>query len=63
MRNAFIEWVCGGQSNEEKVTKEEMDVIRRKMTSIKQSPFWTNVLNVIAFGLVVAMTFLCGYYA
>lgn len=63
-RKACYNWVCGdSQQAEAKITKEEREVLRKKMTSIQQSRKWTILLNFSAGFLIIAITFLFGYFA
>ncbi|KAL4229691.1 hypothetical protein ACF0H5_010079 [Mactra antiquata] len=63
-QNIFKDWICGSVETEKNhVTKQERELMRRKMTSIKEGP-WTSVfLNIIAVFLLTAITFLFGVFA
>nr|WLN44350.1 AAT10 [Sinonovacula rivularis] len=56
-------WVCGIQQGQRRhVTAEEREIIRRKMTSIKQGKNVTRFLNAYAVFLCLAITFLFGFF-
>jgi 3,4-dihydroxy-2-butanone 4-phosphate synthase len=61
---AFLAWVCGNQeTGNTNISAEERAIIRRKMTSIKQNRKATAFLNTGAIIIMVAITFLIGFYA
>ena len=63
-RQACYNWVCGDTKQAEMhISKEERDLLRQKMTSIRQNERWGIVLNMSAGFLVIAITFLFGYFA
>ena len=56
-------WVCGTVEDPgKKLTDEEKQVIRQKMTSLKEHKFWRIVLNVVAVALAILTSFLLGFF-
>lgn len=55
---------CGlEQSQQAKLTPEEEEELKRKLTDISEKPLWRNVVNVNAF-ILLAIAFFChGYFA
>ena len=63
-RQACYNWVCGDTKQAElHISKEERDLLRQKMTSIRQNQTWGILLNLSAGFLIIAITFLFGYFA
>lgn len=55
---------CGlEQSQQAKLTPEEEEELKKKLTDISEKPLWRNVVNVNAL-ILLAIAFFChGYFA
>ena len=63
-REGCYNWVCGDVKKAEvHITAEEKEMLRLKMTSLHQKRRWTILLNATASFLIIAITFLFGFYA
>ena len=63
-RQACYKWVCGDtKAAEIHITEEEREMLRLKMTSLHQNKKSTVLLNFTAAFLIIAITFLFGFYA
>ncbi|XP_069498337.1 sodium/glucose cotransporter 4 [Ambystoma mexicanum] len=56
-------WMCGlSTSPTVKLTKEEKVALEKKLTSIKENPFWRTFCNINAIVLLTVNVFLWGYF-
>ncbi|KAK7804121.1 hypothetical protein U0070_002464 [Myodes glareolus] len=53
---------CGLQKTEPKLTKEEEEVLKKKLTDTSEEPFWRNVMNTNAIVLLAVAVFFYGYF-
>ncbi|KAM7319041.1 hypothetical protein ACRRTK_022153 [Alexandromys fortis] len=53
---------CGLQKTEPKLTKEEEEVLKKKLTDTTEEPFWRNVMNTNAIVLLAVAVFFYGYF-
>ena len=57
-------FICGfNTTKQEKLTREEIDAMRRKITDIGEDPFWEYFMNVNAVVVVAVTCFIIGFYA
>ncbi|XP_018408517.1 PREDICTED: sodium/glucose cotransporter 4-like [Nanorana parkeri] len=57
-------WFCGiSMQPEVQMTEEQKQNLQKKLTSIKEEPFWRNVCNINAVIVLAINIFLWGYYA
>ncbi|CAH1778159.1 unnamed protein product [Owenia fusiformis] len=57
-------WICGVQTNPPPVlTEEEKLQLRIEATSIKEDPFWKNVVDINCIICLTIVIFICGFYA
>ncbi|XP_006148027.2 solute carrier family 5 member 4 isoform X2 [Tupaia chinensis] len=54
---------CGLQKTGPKLTKEEEEALRKKMTDTSEKPLWRNVVNINAIILLAVVVFVYGYFA
>ncbi|XP_076721783.1 solute carrier family 5 member 4 isoform X1 [Callospermophilus lateralis] len=54
---------CGLQKEGPKLTKEEEEALKRKLTDTSEKPLWRTVLNINAILLLAAAVFIHGYFA
>ncbi|XP_028729988.1 solute carrier family 5 member 4A [Peromyscus leucopus] len=54
---------CGLQKTGPKLTKEEEEVLKKKLTDTSEEPFWRTVVNVNAIVLLTVAVFFYGYFA
>ncbi|XP_053444712.1 solute carrier family 5 member 4-like isoform X2 [Nycticebus coucang] len=54
---------CGLQETGPKLTKEEEEALRKKLTNTSERPFWRTVVNINAILLMTLVVFAYGYFA
>ncbi|KFO23676.1 Low affinity sodium-glucose cotransporter [Fukomys damarensis] len=54
---------CGFQKSGPKLTKEEEEALRKKLTDTSEMPFWRNVVNISAILLLTVAVFVFAYFA
>ncbi|XP_008049317.1 low affinity sodium-glucose cotransporter, partial [Carlito syrichta] len=54
---------CGLQTTEPKLTKEEEEALKKKLTDTSERPLWRTIVNINAILLLVVVVFVHGYYA
>ncbi|KAL1771419.1 low affinity sodium-glucose cotransporter [Sigmodon hispidus] len=54
---------CGLQQTGPKLTKEEEEILKKKLTDTSEDPFWRTVVNVNAIVLLAVAVFFYGYFA
>ncbi|KAK7496560.1 hypothetical protein BaRGS_00012212 [Batillaria attramentaria] len=56
-------WLCGiDEKPKPKLTPEEKEIIKRKMTSLKESPFASRLTTIAAIIIATMTTFLLGFF-
>lgn len=56
-------WVCGiSDKPKPKITPEEKALIRKKMTSLDEDPYWSKIVNIVAIVAAVVTAFLLGFW-
>ncbi|KAL3880040.1 hypothetical protein ACJMK2_032312 [Sinanodonta woodiana] len=56
-------WLCGiSDKPRPKLTEDEKVLIRKKMTSISEKPFWKSLMNVLAIIVAIGTTFMLGFF-
>ncbi|XP_007639549.1 solute carrier family 5 member 4A isoform X1 [Cricetulus griseus] len=53
---------CGLQKTGPKLTKEEEEVLKKKLTDTSEEPFWRNVVNTNVIVLLAVAVFFYGYF-
>ncbi|XP_069789721.1 sodium/glucose cotransporter 1 isoform X2 [Narcine bancroftii] len=56
-------WFCGFDQKSPKLTKEEEEKLKEKMTDISEIPLWRNVVNINAIILLSVCVFFWAFYA
>lgn len=54
---------CGLQNKGPKLSKEEEEAQKKKLTDTSEKPLWRAIVNVSAILLLIVVVFMHGYYA
>ncbi|XP_032899392.1 LOW QUALITY PROTEIN: sodium/glucose cotransporter 1-like [Amblyraja radiata] len=56
-------WFCGFGQKAQKLSKEEEEILQKKLTDISEVPLWRNVVNINAIILLSVCVFFWAFYA
>jgi len=63
MKRYLYNWVCGTvERPQQKLTKQQSEFLRRKLTSLYQDPTKSKALNICAVLVAFITVFLIGFY-
>lgn len=62
LRKAY-DLFCGLQNKGPKLSKEEEEAQKKKLTDTSEKPLWRAIVNVNAILLLIVVVFMRGYYA